>query len=85
VGTTHPLKSYVRSLPDYVIQPGKSITFKVNGSVIGSANVAADGWATVNWAIPAGEPTGSHTATAEFAGDRWYLAASGGTAFNVVP
>ncbi len=85
VGTTHPLKSYVRSLPDYVIQPGKSITFKVNGSVIGSANVAADGWATVNWAIPAGEPTGSHTATAEFAGDSWYLAASGGTAFNVVP
>ncbi len=85
VGTTHPLKAYVRSLPDYVIQPGKSVTFKVNGSVIGSANVAADGWATVNWSIPAGEPIGAHTATAEFAGDTWYVATTGSTPFNVVP
>jgi hypothetical protein len=84
-GTVHPLKAYVRSLPDYVIQPGKSITFKVNGSVIGSANVAADGWATVNWSIPAGEPTGAHTASAEFAGDAWYAAVSASTTFNVVP
>ncbi len=84
-GTVHPLKAYVRSLPDYVIQPGKSITFKVNGSTIGSANVAADGWATVNWSIPAGEATGAHTATAEFAGDAWYVAVTANTAFNVVP
>jgi hypothetical protein len=83
-GTVHPLKGYVRSLPDYVIQPGKSITFKVNGSVIGSANVAADGWATVNWTIPAGEPVGSHTAAAEFAGDAWYAAVTATTTFNVV-
>jgi hypothetical protein len=83
-GTVHPLKAYVRSLPDYVIQPGKSITFKVNGSTIGSANVAVDGWATVNWSIPAGEPVGSHTGTAAFAGDAWYAAVSANTAFNVV-
>ncbi|MCX6359648.1 MAG: Ig-like domain-containing protein [Armatimonadetes bacterium] len=83
-GTVHPLKGYVRSLPDYVIQPGKSITFKVNGSVIGSANVAADGWATVNWTIPAGEPTGAHTGAAEFAGDAWYAAVTASTTFNVV-
>ena len=84
-GTVHPLKAYVRSLPDYVIQPGKSITFKVNGSTIGSANVAADGWATVNWSIPAAEATGSHTCAAEFAGDAWYVAVTANTAFNVVP
>ncbi|MCX6359650.1 MAG: Ig-like domain-containing protein [Armatimonadetes bacterium] len=83
-GTIHPLKGYVRSLPDYVIQPGKSITFKVNGSVIGSANVATDGWATVNWTIPAGEPTGAHTGAAEFAGDAWYAAVTASTTFNVV-
>jgi hypothetical protein len=83
-GTVHPLKGYVRSLPDYVIQPGKSITFKVNGSTIGSANVAADGWATVNWTIPAGEPVGSHTAAAEFAGDAWYATVTATTTFNVV-
>ncbi len=84
-GTIHPLKVYVRRLPDYVIQPGKAITFKVNGTPVGSANVAADGWATVSWAIPAGEATGAHTGTAEFAGDAWYAATSATGSFNVVP
>ena len=85
VGTAHPLRAYVRSLPDYVIQPGKSITFKVNGSTIGSAAVAADGWAAVTWAIPPGEPSGGHTANAEFAGDAWYAGVTANTTFNVVP
>ena len=85
VGIAHPLRAYVRSLPDYVIQPGKSITFKVNGSTIGSAAVAADGWATVAWNIPIGEATGSHTATAEFAGDSWYQPVTASTTFNAVP
>ncbi len=85
VGTNHPLKAYVRSLPDYVIQPGKPITFSVNGTPVGTADVAADGWAAVTWSIPAGEPTGSHTASAAFAGDAWYAAVTANTAFNVVP
>jgi hypothetical protein len=84
-GTSHPLKAYVRSLPDYVIQPGKQITFSVNGTEVQAASVAADGWATATWAIPAGEPTGSHTATAAFAGDAWYEPVTASTAFNVVP
>ncbi len=83
-GTSHPLKAYVRSLPDYVIQPGKSITFKVNGSTIGTTAVAVDGWATVNWAIPALEPLGAHTGAAEFAGDAWYSAVTATASFNVV-
>jgi hypothetical protein len=83
-GTSHPLKAYVRSLPDYVIQPGKAITFKVNGSEIGSGTVAADGWASTTWAIPAAEAAGAHTATALFAGDAWYKAVTANTAFNVV-
>ncbi len=85
VGTNHTLKAYVRSLPDYVIQPGKPITFSVNGTPVGTANVAADGWASAIWAIPAGEPTGSHTGSAAFAGDSWYAAVTANTAFNVVP
>ncbi len=84
-GTNHLLKAYVRSLPDYVIQPGKSITFKVGGSAIDTVAVAADGWASATWAIPAGEATGSHTAAAEFAGDAWYKAVTATTSFNVVP
>ena len=84
-GTTLPLKAYVRSLPDYVVQPGKSVAFSVNGTAVDTGVVAADGWATVTWAIPAGEATGAHTATAAFAGDDWYLPASANAAFNVVP
>ena len=83
-GTNHLLKAYVRSLPDYVIQPGKSITFKVNGSEIGTSAVGSDGWASATWAIPADEPTGAHTAAAEFAGDTWYKAVTANTPFNVV-
>ncbi len=83
-GTNHPLKAYVRSLPDYVILPGKSISFKVNGSLISTTVVASDGWATVDWAIPSGETSGAHTATAEFAGDAWYQAVAASTSFNVV-
>ncbi|MCX6361491.1 MAG: Ig-like domain repeat protein [Armatimonadetes bacterium] len=84
-GTSHPLQAYVRSLPDYVIQPGKPITFSVNGTPIGTVATAANGWASTTWTIPAGEPTGAHTATAEFAGDAWYLPVTANTAFNVVP
>ena len=84
-GIPHPLKAYVRSLPDYVIQPGKSIAFSVNGTAVGSSTVAEDGWASVTWTVPWGEPTGSHTATAAFAGDSWYAAVSANTTFNVVP
>jgi hypothetical protein len=84
-GANLPLKAYVRSLPDYVIQPGKVIAFSVNGTAVETGVVAADGWATVTWAIPAGEATGSHTATAAFAGDDWYLPASANATFNVVP
>ena len=84
-GTSHPLQAYVRSLPDYLIQPGKSITFSVNGTPICAAATAANGWATAAWAIPAGEPAGAHAASAEFAGDAWYLPVTANTAFNVVP
>ncbi|MCX6360357.1 MAG: hypothetical protein NT029_11135 [Armatimonadetes bacterium] len=84
-GADHPLRAYVRSLPDYVIQPGKSITFKVNGTTIGTAAAAADGWAAATWSIPAGEPTGAHTGAAEFSGDAWYSATAATSAFNVVP
>jgi alpha-tubulin suppressor-like RCC1 family protein len=85
VGTSHPLRAYVRSLPDYVIQPGKAIAFSVNGTAVATVAVAADGWAATAWAIPIGEPPGAHTATADFGGDAWYAPVSASTTFNVVP
>ena len=84
-GVDLALKAYGRSLPDYAIQPDKSITFRANGSEVGTSSVAADGWASATWAIPAGEATGAHTAAAGFAGDAWYKALTATTGFNVVP
>jgi alpha-tubulin suppressor-like RCC1 family protein len=84
-GTGHMLKAYVRSLPDYKTQPGKAVAFKVDGSDVGTAVVASDGWASVTWAIPASEPAGAHTATCEFAGDAWYRPVAVNSQFNVVP
>jgi hypothetical protein len=83
-GMAIPLSAYVRRLPDYLIQPGKNIALKVNGSIIESAKVAADGWAMAKWAIPISEPMVAHTATAEFGGDAWYAAVSASTTVNVV-
>jgi hypothetical protein len=84
-GAPTPLKAYVRSLPDYAVKPGKSLTFKVNGSVIGSASAGLDGWASLTWNMPTTEPVGPHTGTAAFAGDAWYAAVSSDMSFNVVP
>ncbi len=84
-GAPTPLKAYVRSLPDYAVKPGKSLTFKVNGSVIDSASAGLDGWASLTWNMPTTEPVGPHTGTAAFAGDAWYAAVSSDMSFNVVP
>jgi alpha-tubulin suppressor-like RCC1 family protein len=84
-GRNTTMKAYVRSLPDYATQPGKSIDFLVNGTLINSAVVDADGWASVPWSVPAGEPTGAHTGSAAFAGDAWYAAVTANASFNVVP
>ena len=83
-GTSHPLRAFVRSLPDYVVQPGKQVDFSVDGTAMGSGAVAADGWAASAWAIPSAQPAGSHTAAAAFAGDAWYAPATATAAFNVV-
>ncbi|MCX6360153.1 MAG: hypothetical protein NT029_10110 [Armatimonadetes bacterium] len=84
-GTVHPLSAYVRSLPDYVIHPGKTIEFRVNGTSVGAAVVGADGWAGLAWDVPTDEPSGAHMATAAFAGDVWHEPVLVNAAFNVVP
>ncbi len=83
-GASHKLQAYVRSLPDYVAQAGKSVAFQVNGTDIGSGVSGADGWASATWAIPADEAAGAHTLTAAFAGDAWYNPVTVNTTFNVV-
>jgi alpha-tubulin suppressor-like RCC1 family protein len=84
-GRNTTMKAYVRSLPDYAIQPDKSIDFLVNGTLINTAVVGADGWASVLWSVPAGEPVGAHTGSAAFGGDAWYAAVTANASFNVVP
>ncbi|MBM3493986.1 MAG: Ig-like domain repeat protein, partial [Armatimonadetes bacterium] len=84
-GTSHPLRAYVRSLPDYVVLPGKTIAFAVDGTGLGSATVAETGWATLIWDIPLDTPTGGHTASMTFDGDAWFVPAVASSQFEVVP
>ncbi len=84
-GTAHPLRAYVRSLPDYSILPGKAIAVSVAGTELGTAVVSDTGWATLLWGIPPDEPIGWQTATFAFSGDAWYSPAAAATQFQVVP
>ncbi len=54
---------------------GRTITFKIDGTTVGTGVTAATGRATYNWVITAGNAT--RTITGDFAGDAAYLASSG--------
>ncbi|MCX6358465.1 MAG: Ig-like domain repeat protein [Armatimonadetes bacterium] len=84
-GAAFTARAYVRRLPDYVILPGKSIAFAVDGTEIGSGIAAADGWAAATASSTAGWAAGKRTLTARFAGDGAYAASSASTSFTVVP
>lgn len=83
--TAHPLKGYVRSLPDYMPQKGKSISFGVDGTPLGTAVSGDDGWAALVWHIPSDEAVGPHQAQLSFAGDAWYGPATASASFQVAP
>ncbi len=57
-----------------VLLSGKTITFKVDGTVVGSGVTNAGGDSTLNWIVTDGPAT--RTITTEFAGDSAYLPSS---------
>jgi len=50
----------------------ETVTFSIDGTVVGSGVTSASGLATYSYAIPAGMTAGSHTIKAAFAGDGFH-------------
>jgi hypothetical protein len=68
------LRAAVRRYPDGVFLAGKTVTFKIDGTTVGSAVTQSNFIASLNYTIPASLGPGSHTLTASFAGDSDYNA-----------
>jgi len=62
---------------------GRTLTFDIDGTPIGTAVTDATGWATLTVALPAGVGAGAHALTASFAGDGQLKPSSGSGTLTV--
>jgi len=63
------LYAYFRRLYDYQRQAGKTVDFKIDGTLVQTVVTDANGVA--RYLYPSSEPVGVHTIRCEFAGDAW--------------
>lgn len=75
-GSKVTLYAYLKSVTTGAFVAGKTVTFKVDGTLVGTAVTTASGYAAVAYTVPTGAASGSHTVLAEFAGDTAYNAGS---------
>ena len=68
-GQTVVLRSHLRRRPDLHGLIGKTVTFKVAGSIVGTAVTNSIGMAILNYTIPLATTTGVKSLTVEWAGD----------------
>jgi hypothetical protein len=69
------LRAWLKRTTDGAWVVGRTITFKIDGTTVGTGVTSGTGRATYNWVITAGSAT--RTITGDFAGDAAYLASSG--------
>lgn len=81
IGSSVPITANLSRNTDSAGIAGRTLNFKINGVLIGSAVTVAGGNATVNYVVPAGT-LGAQALSVEFAGDTFYLAAVGNGTFN---
>jgi hypothetical protein len=74
-GAIANLYAYFRRLYDYRKQAGKTLDFKVDGTVV--QTVVTDGNGVSRYLYPTTEPVGVHTIRCEFYGDAWLEAGYG--------
>jgi photosystem II stability/assembly factor-like uncharacterized protein len=74
-GQTVNLQATLRRQDNAAAISGKTITFKVAGSTVGTANTDGSGRATLPYTVPLSASLGSKVLRAEFAGDGVYLSA----------
>jgi len=75
IGQTQGLKVRLKRTSDLDGVVGKTVSFSVDGSVVGTATTDAQGYATYAYAIPE-LSAGSHTVAATFDGTSQYAASS---------
>src|SRR5207249_4545734 len=60
------LRALLRRRPDAAVVPGETLTFQVDGQVIGTATTDSKGLASLRWTVPFNLPEGSKTLTVLF-------------------
>jgi hypothetical protein len=82
-GETITLQATLRQSLDNAPLGNQTLTFKVDGSAIGSAVTNASGVATLPYTIPLSLSLGTHTLRVEYAGNSTYAATTGSNGLTV--
>lgn len=70
------LYAYLYRANDKLMLDGKTVSFKIDGSTVGTAVTDANGKATLAYTVPAATSVGVHTVISDYAGDTQYTPAS---------
>ncbi|MCX7924574.1 MAG: Ig-like domain repeat protein, partial [Fimbriimonadales bacterium] len=84
-GQTITLQATLRQALDNAPLSGRTLTFKVNDAVVGTAATNSAGTATLNYTIPLSMPLGNQTLRVEFDGDSTYAASFSTNTLTVAP
>jgi hypothetical protein len=84
-GQAITLQATLRQSLDNAPLSGRTITFKVNDSIVGAAVTNSTGVATLGYTIPLSAPLGNQTLRAEFSGDDTYAAVFATNTLSVSP
>jgi hypothetical protein len=76
-GTTVTLQATLRRASNGVPLSSKTVTFKVDGVVVGTAVTDLNGIARRSYTVPTGMSIGTHSINGVFAGDSLYNVSSG--------
>ena len=82
-GETITLQATLRQSLDNAPLGNQTLTFKVNGNLIGNAVTNASGVATLPYTIPLSMSLGTHTLRVEYAGNSTYAATAGSNGLTV--
>jgi hypothetical protein len=84
-GQSITLQATLRQTLDSAPLAGRTLTFRVNGAVVGTAVTNSAGTASLPYTVPLGLSLGNQTLRAEFDGDATYAASFVNTTLTVSP
>jgi hypothetical protein len=82
IGQTVQFQATLRRTTDNAPLSGRTVQFRIDGNLVGSANTNASGVATLNYTIQ-NIACGNRTIQASFAGDSWYNASTANGTLSV--